>query len=57
MKTEFIALWLPPRMKSVRGDGTQGRPTPPEGTFAAARKEEGAPRVAVTTGGCRTRKT
>ena len=28
-------------------DGTQGRPTLPEGTFAAARKEEGAPRVAT----------
>lgn len=31
-----------------------GKAHPP---FAAARKEEGAPRVAVTTGGCRTRKT
>lgn len=37
-------------------DGTQGRPTLPEGTFAAARKEEGAPHVAVATGGCRARK-
>lgn len=35
-------------------DGTQGRPTLPEGTFAAARKEEGAPRVA--TGGRRRKK-
>ena len=31
-------------------DGTQGRPTLPEGTFAAARKEEGAPRVDVGQG-------
>lgn len=37
-------------------DGTQGRPALPEGTFAAARKEEGAPRVAITTDGCRTRR-
>ncbi len=37
-------------------DGTQGRPTLPEGTFAEARKEEGAPHVAVTTAGCKTRK-
>lgn len=37
-------------------DGTQGGPTLPVRTFATARKEEGAPRVVVTTCGCRTRK-
>ena len=37
-------------------DGTQGRPTLPEGTLATERKEEGAPHVATTAGGCRTRK-
>lgn len=48
VKTEFIAPWLPPRMRNREDDGTQGRPALPEGTFAAAREEEGAPRVAVT---------
>lgn len=58
VKTEFIASWLPPRMRTVRMMGhREGPPHPtlPVGTFAAARKEEGAPHVAVTTGGCRTR--
>lgn len=36
-------------------DGTRGRPTLPVGKCAAARKEEGAEHVMVTTGGCRTR--
>lgn len=48
VKTEFIALWLPPRMRNREDDGTQGRPALPEGTFAPAREEEGAPRVALT---------
>lgn len=40
-------------------DGTRGRTTLPAGAFlafAAAMKEEGAPRVAITTSGCKTRK-
>lgn len=40
-------------------DGTQGRTTLPAGAFlafAAAKKEEGAPHVAVTTSGYKTRK-
>lgn len=54
VKTEFIAAWLPPRMRTARmmGHGESPPPPFPEGTFAAARKEEGAPHVAVTVVGC-----
>lgn len=56
VKTEFIASWLPPRMRTARMMGHREDPPSQRGTFAAAREEEGAPHVAVTTVGCRTSK-
>lgn len=56
VKTEFIASWLPPRMRTARMMGHREGPPSQRGTFASAREEEGAPHVAVTTVGCRTSK-
>lgn len=56
VKTGFIASWLPSRMRTATMMGHREEPPSQRGrsqTFAAAKKEEGAPHVAVTTSGCR----
>lgn len=43
VKSEFIARWLPPRMRTCCDDGMQGGPAlPVGGRFSAARKRKGS---------------
>lgn len=55
VKTEFIASWLPPRMRTATMMGHREEPPSQRGPLLRQGKRKDLPRVAFTTGGCKTR--